>query len=317
MDAEAPMKFRMKRDLLILTTDKAGHYKSYGELCRSLKGDGEVRPFAPLATIFACRKLILIDGDSQHLLLFPIVVLRALMGRSTVFFSVRTEDFLQSRIKSRVKKTVVRFLIRFQRVKFISIHYPNFNIYEGDFISKCIYDPQLWDLPFIDQDVDFPPELRAASGYLLVLGALNDKRCKDELIAALPELSGLDIVFAGKMSAEDESKIIHFKNIVSINRYVSDAEILGLYKRAGAVYAFYAPSVLRPSGIFGRAVQNDCPVVVRSGGYLDEQYGCFAKTISISTLTDLKHVFKGLDDDFFGFEGTKTFDHSEVLRSYL
>ncbi|WP_269618881.1 hypothetical protein [Zhongshania sp. BJYM1] len=307
----------MKRDLLILTTDKPGHYKSYGELCRSLRGRGEVLPSAPLSTIFACKKLVLIDGDSRHLLLFPVVVLRALMGRSTVFLSVRTEDFLESRIKSRIKKTLVRLLIRFHRVKFISIHYPSFNIYEGKLVSRCIYDPQLWDLPFIDQSVDFPPELQVSPGYLLVLGTLNDKRCKDELIDALPELTEIDIVFAGKMSEEDECKITRFKNIVSINRYVSDAEILGLYKRAGAVYAFYDASVMRPSGIFGRAIQNNCPVIVRSGGYLDDQYGHFAKTISISAISDLKHILKSSDIGFLGLDGCETFDHSEILRSYL
>ncbi|AKH67847.1 hypothetical protein IMCC21906_00153 [Spongiibacter sp. IMCC21906] len=307
----------MTNGFLFLTTNKLGHYKSYGELCHSLAGEGNVAESANIADIIGCESLVLIDGDSQHLALAPFVILRALLGRPSLFLSVRTEDLLGSRLKSRVKRRLIQLLLKFKRVSYVSIHYPQLCQYEGRYVTKCIYDPQLWDLPFIESKSETPCEVLGQKGYLLVLGALNEKRCKNELISSVSSFGDIPVVFAGKMDLEDEKKLKNIPNITLVNRYVSDAEILALYANAGFVYAYYDQSVNRPSGIFGRAVQLGLPVVIRKGGYLERQYGNYEKIISLSSLEYLGKMLAGEPLGFVDPASRVSFDHSEILRRLL
>lgn len=302
---------------LLLTTDKPGHYKSYGELCRSLAGEGSVAESASIADIMGCESLVLVDGDSKHLALAPLVLLRALLGRPSLFLSVRTEDLFVGRLKSKIKRWLIQLILKFKHVSYVSIHYPQLCEYEGRYVTKCIYDPQLWDLPYIDGESEIPHEVLGLKGYLLVLGALNAKRCKDELIACVPSIGDIPVVFAGKMGIEDEAKLKNIPNVTLVNRYVSDAEILALYANAGFVYAYYDQSVSRPSGIFGRAVQLGLPVVIRKGGYLERQYGNYEKAIPLSSLDSLGKILASGHPDFEGLGSGASFDHSEILRKLL
>lgn len=306
-----------KANTLILTTKKPGHYKSYGELCRALNGGGTVMETAPIWLTLRHERLVLVDGDSAHLNLSPLVVFRSLLGRPTVFLSVRTEDLLNIRFKSRIKHLLIRFLIRLRRTSYVSIHYPGLKHLEGRCITKCIYDPQLWDLPHLTSKKKSPDELAGATGYLLVLGALNEKRCKDELIANLDSLQAVKVVFAGRMNAEDKKKVETFPNVILINRYVTDAEILGLYANAGIVYAYYDKSVNRPSGIFGRSLQLGLPVIVRKGGYLDKHYGNYERMIKLSSLSALQHAAAADFVPPVGGASALEFDHSDTLRELL
>jgi hypothetical protein len=55
-----------------------------------------------------------------------------------------------------------------------------------------------------------------------------------------------------------------------INRFISDEELIELYKVSDTIWACYAPSYDQASGIFGRAVQFSVPVIVRDGSQVSK-----------------------------------------------
>lgn len=309
--------------VLILTTEKAGHYKSYAELCvKLLSGnicDVTVKEAARYSEVLSVEKLVLIDGDSAHLALSPLIFLRAMFNKPTTLLSVRTEDFIGKRIKSKIKRCLLRLLVCCKRVNFLSIHYPDMCEYEGDFITKCFYDPQLWDLPLLNSGANIPSELDSdlrQGVTLLVLGALNEKRCKTDLLDKVASFPSIHFVFAGRLQSEDEAVLIGLSNVTVINRYVSDEEIIGLYNSCSYVYAFYSNDVCRPSGVFGRAVQLGKKVVIRKGGYIDAYFGDYVGVVSVGSLEELDLLLVDRKECSKG-GSIRDYDHSEILKSYL
>tara|TARA_R110001583_G_scaffold151248_2_gene303186 strand:- start:8141 stop:9097 length:957 start_codon:yes stop_codon:yes gene_type:complete len=283
----------MESKFSIITTKKQGHYKSYGDLFGSLiKDNFEVsETFRLIRDGFISETLILIDGDSQHLFLFPVALVRTILGKKTIFFSVRTEDLFGSRLKSRVKLGLVRLISMLPYQSYASIHKPEFSRLEGKLLSVVFYDPQLWDLKVANVKRVVPDELVGAKclgSAILIIGALTSKRCENELLEAVEKCSKQEFVFAGKMSEQSRSVLSGFTNVKIVNRYLLDEEIFALYGVCRAVYAYYDFSVNRPSGILGRALQLNKYVIVRSGGYLHRNFSEYPNIIAISSLLEIQ-----------------------------
>ena len=316
--------------IVIVSSKNKGHYESYSKLVELiLDRECKVVYKINIKEFLFAEKYIVIDGDGVRLLLILITFLRSIRKCRTYFMSVRTESFVSKGLYARVK----RFLLIVAKVqgytRLISIHKGNSFVMDKlnslDAVDY-IYDPQLWDLGVFGKCEEKPSELDiegrkfldGGKKVLLVLGALNNKRSVDELIAGLTELSKMyQFVFAGVIREEYLNKL-YGHDIILINRYVTDEEIMYLYNMADIVYAYYAQDVNRPSGIFGRAVQLDKFVLIRKDGFLDQQYGAYKYAIKVDSLSAIK-IDEQLIAKGESSEGVNasSFDDSVLLRRFL
>jgi hypothetical protein len=308
--------------IIIITTRKPGHYKSYGQLIMRLLKGAECFEKVKFLRDMRCRTLVLIDGDGHHLVFLPLVILRSYFGLRSVYFSVRSEEFIDSGVKSSIKRMLAKIIVRCSHAKLISIHKPYMQSYVGNIVTDLIFDPQLWDLPVLDFTEELPNELASVSldilsRAVLVLGSVNTKRSEDELLLAVKTFPQLNFVFAGKNDGPRCSRLAELPNVLLINRYVSDGEIIWLYRHCGFVYAYYDLSVNRPSGIFGRSVQLGRRVVVRRGGYLHKNFSHYSGLIAVESLDELPSLLSGFDPSDVVAGGCSDYNDMPVLISIL
>lgn len=275
---------------LIVTTEKKGHYAAYGEVIKALyhRNGLESRCVLRLSGIMEglkARRLVLVDGDSRHLTLVPLIIMRSLLGRLTVMLSVRTEDLLESRWKSKIKAILFRFLKALPGCHVVSIHKGKHELLLDKYVSNFIYDIQLWDLPLLSGKEEMPVELaeKKYSDYCLVLGGLNYKRNVGDVIAFAKANPDIYIIVAGGKSDADAVRDAEcVSNLMVIDRYISDEEINWLYRNSKYVWAMYSKYINRPSGMLGRALQNNKFVLVREGGYLFKEFKGDYRCVALS-----------------------------------
>lgn len=211
-------------------------------------------------------------------------LLRAARGRKTVGLLFRPETCLTANSwKYFIKKLLLRATSRLPPVFLLTIQpftlCPEF----ATIATSGIYDPQLWDLHYLEMPTDNTPDLKrhiasAAQGRRLVvaLGSQNHSKgfdCMVDLWCASPELRDAYLfAVAGKIGADSLSNAQRFERNGGflLNKRIDNDELFGLYQMADIVWSCYAPQYDQASGIHGRAVQLGIPVVVREGSYLEK-----------------------------------------------
>lgn len=205
---------------------------------------------------------------------------RALRGRRTVGLLFRSQEILEARsLRHRIKAAMLRLTRLVPRTAILTIvpHalLPNIGAYSRDWID----DPQLWDLPYLpvcDQPTPLSERVVAeARGrpVILVAGVLS----KIKGLEMILDLAGDDafasrycLAIAGKLVGDDgaAAKLQGFDCVLE-NRYISDDELLSLYRVSRFVWTAYHPDYDQASGVFGRAVQFGLVPIVREGSVID------------------------------------------------
>lgn len=143
-----------------------------------------------------------------------------------------------------------------------------------------IYDPQLWDLADNGHAATTPLSdmiVAAAKGRRIVvaLGAQNQLKGFDVFCSLWHSQPSLreDYLFvsAGKVTAAllDAAQGFAAQGGMLADRFISQEELLSLYRTADVVWAAYAPDYDQASGIFGRAFQTGRTVAVRQGAQIE------------------------------------------------
>jgi hypothetical protein len=209
---------------------------------------------------------------------------RSLLGRATIGLFFRPGDcFIQGSIKATVRRLLFRFVSRLPHVHILSILPPDVLPRLREVATDWIYDPQLWDLDYLNE-VNAEPspqivdELAAASRgrrFLIALGTQSKTKGFDYLVdiwCASPRLREQYIfVVAGKLAASSAAQAKRFVDLggMLVNKRIANGDLFYLYKKADIIWSCYAEGYDQSSGIHGRAVQLGIPVLVRNDSCID------------------------------------------------
>ncbi len=298
---------------IVFSRDIEGHYKNWEKVLERLIYSKCLNSTKKqLFYIFKSSTILFLDGDKIHLLYLPLIFIRNIFGLKSVLFSIRTEKLLEKSIKSEIKRKLFSVIKLMKNTRIISIHKFSQNSKMAKYVNDFIYDVQYWDLPLLNITPEPPPEIncfKTTKPVLLVLGALNEKRCKNELLAELEKENNLNyvIIFAGKIEKSDHLILSKNRNCHIINRYIDDSEYLYLLEISDVVYCFYNSD--RPSGIFGRAFQLGKYVLVKKDGYLHKYHPSYKGLIVVESLNEFNLKINNValkPFDAAGFRGERT-----------
>lgn len=294
------------KSYISFSADRICHHDDYFLLTSKFVKIQNIKNFKQkVRFLFSSKKIIFMDIDGADLLFLPLIVLRTLWGGKGYALSVRTEyllqedsflDYIQNISTSkylhvRVKRIMFLLVKNFSQTKMISIHKNHFYVDKlQKYVNNFIYDPQLWDLQFLQFKQVKPLELSeeffiTPLQTVLVAGRFNEQRSRGELLEYIKINSNFLFIIAGIIELEDEKFLKNYKNCNIINRYISNEELFFLMNNCDIIYCFYNND--RPSGFFGRALQLNKPIIVRKNSFLNKSFEHYKKQISIRNLQEL------------------------------
>lgn len=204
-----------------------------------------------------------------------ICLLRAVVGRRTAGLLLRPMPLVASnRRHYRVKRAVLHWLKRFETVQTLSI-LPFTVLPAAAFVAKdWIYDVELWDLTDAERDAVELLRRERRPGDRLVLTSLGRQSARkgfDLFAESYEHHAGLrdrfGFIACGKVAPGLVDRVAAFRvwGGVVVDRFLSDAEMLGTYAASDAVWCLYPPVGDHAIGVLGRAAQLGIPVIVREG----------------------------------------------------
>lgn len=228
-----------------------------------------------------CTFFVTLDDDILGFIL--VAFARMLLGRPTVGLFLRPREcFEAGRLKGWIKWLVFRLLNGLPPIKMLTILpfwlEPRFE----QVASGWIYDPQFWDLNPVADRTSLPMTplaedvLGKAAGRKIVVsfgqqtrekgfGRIADiwrssKQLRDEYL----------FVVAGIIPAAKSDYAQGFAAAGGhlVPRFLTEGELLSLYRIADYAWCCYAPNYDQASGIFGRAMQLGVPALVRQGSFV-------------------------------------------------
>lgn len=222
--------------------------------------------------------------DDDIALFFRTAVVNAFQGRQTVGLFFRPgECFLTGRMKHRIKHGVFRVLKHVPRTQLLTIMPFSVDPRFAQVAHGWIDDVQFWDLDLLGDEsgaegMAIAQGIRArAQGRQVVVAVGTQNRLKgfdlfSRMLEGEPRLAARFLFVSGGRVAEDcrgAARAFNDAGGYLIDRFISEAELLGLYHAADIVWSCYAPDYNQASGIFGRAVQLGKPTLLRRGSYLE------------------------------------------------
>jgi hypothetical protein len=204
---------------------------------------------------------------------------RSLMGRRTVGLLFRgREAAMSGSLQLSIKRTLLTLLRAVSKVETLSIVPFSVEPRLAKVADGWIDDPQLWDLEdTTHQDTPLSNEIRSiANGRKLVvsMGGQNESKGFRFLTDVYCSDSGLRdrwlFVTAGKVAEAELDCAAAFETAggILIDRFISDPELASLYGVTDVIWGVYHPIYNQASGIFGRAVQYDVPILLRRGSMI-------------------------------------------------
>lgn len=238
--------------------------------------------------------------DSKPTRTFPALlrtITRSVLGRKTVGLFFRPGMCLHANtFRQKIKKALFQFTSRLPHVSILTIL--PFDVCHdfSKIATNWIYDPQLWDLHYLQEPMDSSPELArhitsVANGRRIVvaLGEQNYAKgfdCMVDLWCSSWKIrKAFLFIVAGKVDIMSAKKSVQFEvhGGLIVNRRIENHELFGLYRITDIVWSCYSPEYDQASGIHGRAVQLGVPVIVRKDSYIEklgEMFGHPALAIS-------------------------------------
>ncbi|WP_439624271.1 hypothetical protein [Shinella sp.] len=225
--------------------------------------------------LFSRAPVLFLMVEEAFLLYVAVGLLRALTGRRTAGLLLRPMPITVSpRRRYRWKRRVLGWLKRFHAIETLTI-LPFSVLPASSAIAKgWIYDFQLWDLTDAEREAVELLRSERRPGDRLVLTAIGTQsphKGFDLFADIYARIAGLrtrfQFIACGKFAPDVADYAAAFCEAggVTVDRAVSDAELLGAYAASDAVWCLYPPVGDHASGVLGRAAQLGIPVVVRQG----------------------------------------------------
>ncbi|MEY8118848.1 hypothetical protein AB9F26_11345 [Falsihalocynthiibacter sp. BN13B15] len=280
-----------------LTTDVAativhisvtdGHHMSYRDLfLRLLDGKpstGPIRGRRFWKLVFA-RRIFFATIDTDYAGFIAVALMRAVLLKPTVGLFLRPLQCFRTErtIIYPMKRRVFRWLCRLPKLRLFSIIPHDIHPELHEISHDWIHDPQMWDL-WIDGQPDLPEtdlsrrvEMeRGDREVMIYIGAANGIKGFPELVeTAKTDSRKLLVVVAGSVPPNFRATASDLRAMGMIveDRYVSDDEILSLYRIADFAWCRYAPDYDQASGVFGRAFQTGVMPVMRKGSFIEKLF---------------------------------------------
>jgi hypothetical protein len=225
--------------------------------------------------LFSRAPVLFLMIEEAFLLYLAVSLLRTVTGRRTVGLLLRPMPLVMShRPVECCKRLALRWLKRLPRCQTLTI--VPFSVFPAfsSIASGWIYDFQLWDLTAEERDaVDTLRRERHPSDYGVVTAIGTQNRRKGFDLFADTYTRSCDLrrrfqfIACGLVApgVADYAAAFCEAGGVTVDRAVSDCELLGAYAASDAVWCLYPPGGDHASGILGRAAQLGIPVVVRYG----------------------------------------------------
>lgn len=260
-----------------------GHRAEYYALLQDLIGTQRTASFGQ--ALFG-RQPVLIGAIetsgalSRYALL---ALLRAALGRRTAALLFRPLPAIAaSNLRLRIKRWLLGWIKQLGIGETLTIL--PFDLEPGfaRIASSWIYDPQFWDLHFPDpmpkpQNGKLAAELRERAGSRRIccaIGRQDHSKGFDQFVRLYCERADLRekwlFAVGGTFTPALDADRAAFETAggFTIPRFIEREELLDLYAAADLIWCSYAPDYDQASGIFGRAKQFGCPVVVREGSLI-------------------------------------------------
>jgi hypothetical protein len=318
----------------IFVPNKKGHYDDYALFLSKLLWEHEVIVYRKkIDKLFAVldyrSNVILLDIDQYDLLWS---LFRSFYSFNTYAVSVSIETLISSRstglwsiknnislIKKSIKTFMIKYLVAYNRLKLISIHKETpYELNITQLVSFCTYDFQYYDLQYLQPSFSEPLEVKnklakeISKPYILIVNNTSaEKKNLEELKNWIVKSEKFNFIIVGNNSFI-ENKI--YENVILINRYISNEELLYLMNHSNFIYCYYSNN--RPSGFMGRAMQLNKNVIVKKNSYLGNiSYGRSIKVDSLREMEDLN--FQVITNGNLKAYSENLFDESSILKAYL
>lgn len=270
-----------------------GHRQHYTELLSRELGLEPVIA-APnlnvLRTLIGSRRtfFVTLDDDIKGFIL--VALARTLLGRPTIGLFLRPREcFDRSRARGWIKWMLFRSLNALPPIRMLTI-LPFWLETRFEQVARgWIYDPQFWDLGPGAERSSLPMTslaesvLAEAAGRKIVVsfGQQTTEKGVLRIIDTWRHSEALRkkylFVIAGIVPAANAEHAQGFAEQGGrlVPRFLSEEEMLSLYRVADYMWCCYAPNYDQASGVFGRAMQLGVPALVRQGSFLQVLAGRF------------------------------------------
>lgn len=275
-----------RRTSLFHVSEAGGHRQSFVDMFCPMFGLSPsigrigLRRFWQLV---CARRLMFGTLDDDLRGFIAVIVARALLGRKSCALFLRPNTCLEPGFKSRTKWGIFAILSRLPQQTLLSIL--PFELTPGlkNVATAYVHDPQFWDQ--IDADVEpddaatqLIEDSRSGRPLMAYVGGMTPAKAFPyfaELYAGSAELqNALAVLALGSPHADCRTSVEQLKSTAALvwDRRVSDEEILSAYCTSDIIWVHYAPGYEQASGIFGRAVQWQCRVILREGSKVVAHY---------------------------------------------
>lgn len=269
---------------VVFSNSDIGHRQSYLSFIRTL---------IPVArrgwwgAVFARSPVIFLMVEDGFGLYVVAALVRSLFKRRTMGLLFRPKPAVnRENLRLKLKYLLLKSMKSVGAISTITIEPFWADCRYGSIASNFIYDLQLWDLSDdqiqesaakrVSGKFDFPISddlKRLAMGRSIVLSVGAQSKDKGFHRFAEAYLGSSELrekylfAFVGTVSPDCEVLAARLVDVgaFSLNKRISDQELLELYAVADIMWCYYAEGYDQASGILGRAIQLGVPAIVRKG----------------------------------------------------
>lgn len=261
---------------------ESGHRHDYINFTKSsLGGDRTKLPYGFLSS----KPLLFLMVEECFILYCTIAFLRSLIGFTTIGFVFRAKDCIASqKIEHKIKVALLKAFKKIKKIHSISI--VPFYTFAGlsEICDDWLYDFQFWDIEFLENTLDKSiiekyvlSIKKQAKGRKVVCAIGKQDRSKGFDVFSSLYIENKFIqdnfyfVSGGKISeiSDTQVKLFSDSGALVINERISNEQLVALYKSADLIWACYSPCYDQSSGVLGRAIQYNLPVIVRENSVVE------------------------------------------------
>ncbi|MDB4178044.1 hypothetical protein N9797_01755 [Gammaproteobacteria bacterium] len=271
---------------IVYALDRSGHRESYLALFNKMFSLEIVTGRVNIATaikLIRAKSLVFATLDDHMPSFIFIVFVRSLLNKSSAALFLRSEKCFESGAwYYSYKKVIFSIIKRFRALNILTItpfsSAPNYQ----KIANLGTYDPQYWDIyndinqitssrTTLSDSIKIHSNGRDICCIMGSLISIKGLSFINNTILEYPELTKkISFIFAGRSPADDQDIIekLKQKDVLVIDRFITDLEMESVYNIADMIWCCYEPSYNQSSGIFGRAIQHRKDVIVRSNSIL-------------------------------------------------